>query len=77
MKLKMTNHYNRCWDKGLKIYPVPIKEYYYQNKRQVAKCKIVIESGNKVNIGTAIYNQDESLYDKINELYVYYSNKIV
>lgn len=61
----------------MKIYPVPIKEYYHIGKRQIAKCKIAIESANKVNIGTVIYKQDESLYDKINELYVYYSNKIV
>jgi len=73
----MISHYNKCWNKGLKIYPVPIKEYYHIGKRQIAKCKIAIESANKVNIGTVIYKQDESLYDKINELYVYYSNKIV
>jgi hypothetical protein len=67
---------NKCWEKELYIYPVPIKETYYQGKRQVQKCKIAIKTGNKEIIGERIYRQDEELYNEINKLYSYYANKI-
>lgn len=72
----MTNVLNKCWDNGLKIYPIPINETYYVGKRQVQKCKIAIESAGKVNIGTGVYKQDDSLYDKIKELYNHYYKKL-
>lgn len=66
---------NKCWAKELYIYPIPIKETYYQNKRQVQKCKIAIKTGNREIIGERIYKQDEELYNEILKLYIYYSKK--
>lgn len=75
MTSKMIKALSKCWDKGIKIYPIPIDETYYVGKRQIQKCKIVIETGNKKNIGTGVYKQDETLYKKIEELYSHYSLK--
>ena len=68
--------YTKCWEKELFIYPLPIKESYYENKQRINKCKIVIKTGQKEIIGKGIYKQNEELYNKINELYLHYSNKI-
>ena len=76
MTLKMIKVLSKCWDKGIKIYPIPIDETYYVGKRQIQKCKIVIETGNKKNVGTGIYKQDETLTNKIYELYEMLSKRI-
>lgn len=73
---KVFEAFKKCNEAGILIYPVPIDEYYYDNKRKLPKVKIEIAFGSKKKLGTQIYKQNEELYQKIKELYLHYVDKI-
>jgi hypothetical protein len=62
-----------CWDRDIRIYPVPVP---YSNGNQNPKCKIEIDYQGKIRQGDTIYKQDRTMYNKIKELYLAYYEKI-
>lgn len=67
----MTNNIKYCWANDIKIYPVPI------DKTRNPKCKIEIDYQGSKRQGTEIYRQDVKMYEKIEELYNAYYDKLV
>lgn len=65
----------------LRVYPVvePNTSHSKAGKRgrshNVPKVRICIEIGNSKHTGDAIYQQDDKLYAKIDEIYEHYYNK--
>ena len=70
---------------ALKVYPIVTNEIYTirttlgKSKTKVNKSmnmvKLCIEIGNAKHMGTELYQQDESMTNKINEIYIHYYNK--
>jgi len=65
--------------KSLRVYPVPTKEMYTtkvgRSTRTIPKVQLCIEMGNAKHMGKEIYQQDEAMTDKINQIYIHYYNK--
>lgn len=70
---------------ALRVYPVITNEMYTikstlgKSKTKINKSmhmvKLCIETGNAKHMGSELYRQDESMTNKINEIYIYYYNK--
>jgi hypothetical protein len=61
---------------GIRAYPIPVKEFYttkIKNKTvNMCKVKICVEVNNAKHMGQDVYKQDDTLTDKIAEIYKYY-----
>lgn len=67
----------KCLDNGITIYPVTIDKYYHIGKRKINYVKIEINNNGVKKLGKEEYRQDETLTNKIFELYKILSLKLV
>ncbi len=56
--------WSKCHNEGITIYPKPIDNTFWK-----PDCRIVVNSNGKEKLGKEIYKQNDSLWNKINELY--------
>ena len=70
----MINKVKYCWEMQIKVYPVPVSG---SNGFKSPKCKIEIDYQGTKRQGTEVYRQDVKMYDKIEELYNAYYDKLV
>lgn len=66
----------KCLDNGITIYPVTIDKYYHIGKRKINYVKIEINMNGKKKLGNDEYKQDETLTNKVFELYDLISLKV-
>jgi hypothetical protein len=67
----------KCLDNGITIYPVTIDKYYHIGKRKINYVKIEINVNGTKKLGKEEYRQDETLSNKVFELYEVLSLKLV
>ena len=67
----------KCLDNGITIYPVTIDKYYHIGKRKINYVKIEINNNCVKKLGKEEYRQDETLTNKVFELYKILSLKLV
>ena len=67
----------KCLDNGITIYPVTINKYYYLGKKKINYVKIEINNNGVKKLGKEEYRQDETLTNKVFELYKILSLKLV
>lgn len=67
----------KCLDNGITIYPVAINKYYYLGKKKINYVKIEINNNGVKKLGKEEYRQDETLTNKVFELYKILSLKLV
>ena len=67
----------KCLDNGITIYPVTINKYYYLGKKKINYVKIEINNNGVKKLGKEEYRQDETLTNKVFELYKLLSLKLV
>ena len=67
----------KCLDNGITIYPVTIDKYYQIGKRKINYVKIEINNNGVKKLGKEEYRQDETLTNKVFELYKLLSLKLV
>lgn len=66
----------KCLDNGITIYPIVINETYFIGKRKINYVKIEINNNGVKKLGKENYKQDETLTNKILELYEVLSKRI-
>ena len=66
----------KCLDSGITIYPIVIDDTYYVGKRKYNYVKIEINNNGAKKLGNEKYKQDETLTNKIYELYEMLSKRI-
>lgn len=66
----------KCLDNGITIYPIVIDDTYYIGKRKYNYVKIEINNNGAKKLGNEKYKQDETLTNKIYELYEMLSKRI-
>ena len=66
----------KCLDNGITIYPIAIDKYYHLGKKKINYVKIEINVNGAKKIGTEVYKQDETLTNKIHQLYETLSLKL-
>jgi len=66
-----------CLNNGITIYPIVIDESYHIGKRKVNYVKIEINVNGIKKIGSDKYKQDETLTNKVHELYEVLNLKLV
>ena len=67
----------KCLDNGITIYPITIDKYYYIGKRKINYVKIEINVNGTKKLGKEEYRQDQTLTNKVFELYEVLSLKLV
>lgn len=66
-----------CLNNGITIYPIVIDDTYFLGKRKVNYVKIEINVNGAKKIGNDKYKQDETLTNKVFELYEVLNLKLV
>jgi hypothetical protein len=66
-----------CLNKGITIYPVVIDDTYFVGKRKINYVKIEINVNGVKKLGNDKYKQDETLTNKVFELYEVLNLKLV
>ena len=66
----------KCLDNGITIYPIVIDDTYYIGKRKYNYVKIEINNNGAKKLGNEKYKQDDTLTNKIYELYEMLSKRI-
>ena len=66
-----------CLNNGITIYPIVIGDTYFVGKRKVNYVKIEINVNGAKKIGNDKYKQDETLTNKVFELYEVLNLKLV
>lgn len=66
-----------CLNNGINIYPIVIDDTYFVGKRKVNYVKIEINVNGAKKIGNDKYKQDETLTNKVFELYEVLNLKLV
>lgn len=66
-----------CLNNGITIYPIVIDDVYFVGKRKVNYVKIEINVNGAKKIGNDKYKQDETLTNKVFELYEVLNLKLV
>jgi hypothetical protein len=67
---------SKCLNNGITIYPIVINETYFIGKRKINYVKIEINNNGVKKLGKEKYKQDETLTNKVYELYEVLSKKI-
>lgn len=67
----------KCLSNGITIYPIVIDESYFIGKRKINYVKIEINVNGAKKLGNDKYKQDETLTQKIHELYEVLNLKLV
>jgi len=66
-----------CLNNGITIYPIVVNDIYFEGKRKKNYVKIEINVNGAKKIGSDKYKQDETLTQKIHELYEVLNLKLV
>jgi hypothetical protein len=66
-----------CLNNGITIYPVVIDDTYFVGKRKINYVKIEINVNGAKKLGNDKYKQDETLTNKVFELYEVLNLKLV
>ena len=66
-----------CLNNGITIYPIVIGDVYFVGKRKVNYVKIEINVNGAKKLGNDKYKQDETLTNKVFELYEVLNLKLV
>jgi hypothetical protein len=66
-----------CLNNGITIYPIVVNDIYFEGKRKKNYVKIEINVNGAKKIGNDKYKQDETLTEKIHELYEVLNLKLV
>lgn len=66
-----------CLNNGITIYPIVIDDTYFVGKRKINYVKIEINVNGAKKIGNDKYKQDETLTNKVFELYEILNLKLV
>lgn len=66
-----------CLSNGITIYPIVIDDVYFVGKRKINYVKIEINVNGAKKIGNDKYKQDETLTNKVFELYEVLNLKLV
>lgn len=66
-----------CLNNGITIYPIVIDDTYFVGKRKVNYVKIEINVNGAKKVGNDKYKQDETLTNKVFELYEVLNLKLV
>ena len=66
-----------CLNNGITIYPIVIDDTYFVGKRKINYVKIEINVNGAKKIGSDKYKQDETLTNKVHELYEVLNLKLV
>jgi len=66
-----------CLNNGITIYPVVIDDTYFAGKRKINYVKIEINVNGAKKLGNDKYKQDETLTQKVFELYEVLNLKLV
>jgi hypothetical protein len=66
-----------CLNNGITIYPIAVAESYFEGKRKYNYVKIEINVNGVKKLGIDKYKQDETLTQKIHELYEVLNLKLV
>lgn len=66
-----------CLNNGITIYPIVIDDTYFVDKRKYNYVKIEINVNGAKKIGKDKYKQDETLTNKVFELYEVLNLKLV
>lgn len=66
-----------CLNNGITIYPIVIDDTYFVGKRKINYVKIEINVNGAKKIGNDRYKQDETLTNKVFELYEVLNLKLV
>ena len=66
-----------CLNNGITIYPIVIDESYFVGKRKINYVKIEINVNGAKKLGNEKYKQDETLTNKVFELYEVLNLKLV
>ena len=66
-----------CLNNGITIYPIVVKDIYFEGKRKKNYVKIEINVNGTKKIGSDKYKQDETLTNKVHELYEVLNLKLV
>lgn len=66
-----------CLNNGITIYPVVIDDTYFVGKRKINYVKIEINVNGAKKLGNEKYKQDETLTQKVFELYEVLNLKLV
>ena len=74
MRLKAIKN---CLNNGITIYPIVIDDVYFVGKRKINYVKIEINVNGAKKIGNDKYKQDETLTNKVFELYEVLNFKLV
>jgi len=67
----------KCLSNGITIYPIVIDETYHVGKRKYNYVKIEINVNGAKKLGNDKYKQDETLTQKVFELYEVLNLKLV
>lgn len=66
-----------CLNNGITVYPIVIDESYFVGKRKINYVKIEINVNGAKKLGNDKYRQDETLTNKVFELYEVLNLKLV
>jgi hypothetical protein len=66
-----------CLNNGITIYPIVIDDTYFIGKRKINYVKIEINVNGAKKLGNDKYKQDETLTQKVFELYEVLNLKLV
>jgi hypothetical protein len=66
-----------CLNNGITIYPIVIDDTYFVGKRKINYVKIEINVNGAKKLGNDKYKQDETLTNKVFELYEVLNLKLV
>ena len=66
-----------CLNNGITVYPIVIDESYFIGKRKINYVKIEINVNGAKKLGNDKYKQDETLTQKVFELYEVLNLKLV
>jgi hypothetical protein len=66
-----------CLNNRITIYPIVVNDIYFEGKRKKNYVKIEINVNGAKKIGSDKYKQDETLTQKIHELYEVLNLKLV
>ena len=66
-----------CQNNGITIYPIVVNDIYFEGKRKKNYVKIEINVNGAKKLGSDKYKQDETLTEKIHELYEVFNLKLV
>lgn len=67
----------KCLSNGITIYPIVIEDTYHVGKRKYNYVKIEINVNGAKKVGNDKYKQDETLTNKVFELYEVLNLKLV